>query len=211
MNPEATLQTFQFDDYKVQAYVPDALLLQQWFLEQQKINPSLPSPYWAQVWPAARALCSFLAEQPHWIQHKKVLELASGLGLPSLLAAEFAHEVICSDYITEAVELIQRSIEYNGFQNMQSRVLDWNALPPGITADVLLVSDINYEPAVFETVYNVLKSFLNAGTVILLSTPQRLMAKPFIERLIPFCALQKEIHVTEPLPATICTIMLLKK
>ncbi len=211
MNPEATLQTFQFDDYHVQAYVPDALLLQHWFTAQQKINPSFPSPYWAQLWPAARALCSFIAEQPQWVQHKKVLELAAGLGLPSLLAAQFADQVICSDYIAEAADIIQRSIEHNGFQNIQSCVLDWNALPHDLTADVLLVSDINYEPAVFETIYNVIEHFLNAGTVILLSTPQRLMAKPFIERLVPFCTLQKEITVKETLPETICTVMLLKK
>lgn len=211
MNPEATLQTFQFKDYHVQAYVPDVLLLQQWFTAQQKINPSFPSPYWAQVWPAARALCQFLAEQPHWIQHKKVLELAAGLGLPSLLAAQFADEVISSDYIAEAADIIQRSIVYNGFQNMQSCVLDWNALPPGLTADVLLVSDINYEPAVFETIYKVIAGFLDAGTIILLSTPQRLMAKPFIERLVPFCILQKEITVRETLPETICTVLVLKK
>lgn len=211
MNPEATLQTFQFGDYHVQAYVPDALLLQQWFTAQQKINPSFPSPYWAQIWPAAKALCSFIAEEPQWVQHKKVLELAAGLGLPSLLAAQFASEVISSDYIDEAVESIQQSIEQNGFQNMQSCVLDWNALPPSLTADVLLVSDINYEPAVFETIYKVIEKFLNAGTVILLSTPQRLMAKPFIERLVSFCILQKEITVMETLPETVCTVMLLKK
>lgn len=211
MNPVATLQTFQFDEYHVQAYVPDALLLQQWFTAKQKTNPFFPSPYWAQVWPAARALCQFLAEQPHWIQHKKVLELAAGLGLPSLLAAQFADEVISSDYIDEAVESIQQSIEQNGFQNMQSRVLDWNALPPNLTADVILVSDINYEPAVFEIIYKVIENFLTAGTIILLSTPQRLMAKPFIERLVPFCILQKEITVNETLPETICTVMVLKK
>ncbi len=211
MNPESTLQTFQFDDYHVQAYVPDALLLQQWYTAQQKNNPSFPSPYWAQVWPAARALCSFIAEQPHWSEHKKILELAAGLGLPSLLAAQFAYEVISSDYIGEAVESIRQSIEQNGFQNMQSRVLDWDALPPNLTTDVILVSDINYEPEVFETIYKVINGFLDADTIILLSTPQRLMAKPFIERLVPFCILQKEITVKEPLPGTICTVMVLKK
>ncbi len=211
MNPEATLQTFQFDDYHVQAYVPDALLLQQWFTAKLNTNPSFPSPYWAQLWPAARALCQFLAEQPHWVQDKKVLELAAGLGLPSLLAAQFAKEITCSDYIPEAADCIQRSIEYNGFQNMQGCVLDWNALPAHLTADVLLVSDINYEPAVFETIYKVIAGFLDAGTIILLSTPQRLMAKPFIERLVPFCILQKEITIKETLPQTICTVLVLKK
>lgn len=211
MTPVSTLQTFQFADYQVQVFVPDALPLQQWFTAQQKLNSSFPSPYWAQVWPAARALCSFIAEQPHWIQHKKVLELAAGLGLPSLLAAQFADEVISSDYIEEAVESIQQSIEQNGFQNMQSRVLDWNALPANLTADVLLVSDINYEPAVFETIYKVIDNFLNAGTIILLSTPQRLMAKPFIERLAPFCVLQKEVIVKGTEPGIICTLLVLQK
>jgi len=74
-----------------------------------------------------------------------------------------------------------------------------------------LVRDIKYEPAAFETIYKVIENFLNAGTIILLSTPQRLMAKPFIERLVPFCILQKEITVKETLPETICTVLVLKK
>ena len=211
MKTEATLQTFQFKNLQVQAYVPDALALQEWFITQQKINSSFPSPYWAQVWPAAKAVCQFIAEQPHWVQHKKVLELAAGLGLPSLLASQFAKEITCSDYLPEAIEMIQRSIEYNGIKNMQSFLLDWNTIPPGLKADVLLLSDINYEPASFEKLYYVMEKFLTEGTTILLSTPQRLMAKPFIERLLHFCILQKELEIKEGEPETVCTVLVLKK
>lgn len=211
MKPEATLQTFQFNAYHVQAYVPDALPLQQWFTANQKLNPSFPSPYWAQVWPAARALCRFIAEQPHWIKDKQILELAAGLGLPSLLAAGFAKEVTCSDYIADAVDMMQCSVKHNDLQNTKSILLNWNELPPDIKTDVLLLSDINYEPSAFEILLKVMKQFLANGTVILLSTPQRLMAKPFIEQILPYCIQQNEIPVKETKPETICTVMILQK
>lgn len=211
MKPEATLQSFQFNQFFAEVYVPDALLLQQWFTAQQKTDPSFPSPYWAQVWPAAKALCSFMAEQTHWVKDKTVLELAAGLGLPSLLAAQFAKEVTCSDYIPGAVELMQHSIKYNRLQNIKSILLDWNKLPPAIKTDVLLLSDINYEPSAFNTLLEVMERFLTNGTCILLSTPQRLMAKPFIEQLLPYCIQQNEIQVQETMPAATCTVMVLQK
>ena len=74
---------------------------------------------------------------------------------------------------------------------MRCRFLDWNYLPPSLRADTLLISDVNYDPIAFETLYAVLKKFLANKAVIILSTPQRLMAKPFIERLLPFCIMRE--------------------
>ncbi|MBN8676533.1 MAG: hypothetical protein J0L56_20585 [Chitinophagales bacterium] len=41
-----------------------------------------------------------------------------------------------------------------------------------------------------------LLQFLQAGTTILLSTPQRLMAKSFIDKLLPFCVEQEEYSIS---------------
>src|SRR5689334_17781361 len=113
MELQTTLQSFRFADYEFTAFVPDASALQQSFTKQLQTDPSTPAPYWAQVWPSAYALCEFITEQPHWLRNKTVLELAAGLGLPSLLAAQLATEVTCSDYIPDAVEMMQRSIDEN--------------------------------------------------------------------------------------------------
>jgi predicted nicotinamide N-methyase len=125
-----------------------------------------------------------------------VLELAAGLGLPGQVAAHVAAAVVISDYMPQAVEMAASSVAVNGLTNVRCRVLDWNALPDDLEADVLLLSDINYEPSAFERLHSVLLDFLGRGSTILLATPQRLMAKSFIARLIPYCFAQGEQQVS---------------
>jgi predicted nicotinamide N-methyase len=211
MELHTTLQSFRFGDHEVKAFVTDPLALQQWYTIQLQADPTTTAPYWAQVWPSAYALCEFIATQPHWLQNKTVLELAAGLGLPSLLAAQLATQVTCSDYVPEAVELMQQSIQENKLENINALLIDWNHLPDDLSVDVLLLSDINYEPQVFETLYNVIISFLEKGTTILLSTPQRLMAKPFIDRLLPYSILWDEKTITALTPAVTCSVYVLQQ
>jgi len=211
MQFNTVVQNFRFGNFELQAHVPDILQLQQWYIQEKEKNPATEIPYWGQVWPAAHALCHFIADQPALFQNKSVLELAAGLGLPSLLCGRFAKDVCCSDVEAEAIAVTERSINHLGLQNISCCILNWNNIPTGLNADVLLLSDINYEPASFETLCNVINRFLNTGTTVVLSTPQRLMAKPFIERLLPFCVLQQELAVTGISPSVLCTIMVLQK
>ncbi|PZP41361.1 MAG: methyltransferase, partial [Pseudopedobacter saltans] len=147
-----------------------------------------------QVWPAALGLCQYLVENPSNIKDKNVLELAGGLGLPSLVAAHFAKSVCCSDYIKDAVDIVTESAKLNHL-NIFTEVIDCNHIPDDKLGDVILLSDINYEPAVFDELYISLTQILNKGAKIILSTPQRLMAKPFIEKLLPFVMEQTEVEV----------------
>lgn len=211
MELQTTLQTFHFGNYRFNAFVPEPLSLQQAFTKQLQTDSSIAAPYWAQVWPSAYALCEFIAKQPHWLQNKTVLELAAGLGLPSFLAAQVATQVTCSDYIPEAVELMQQSIQENKLENIDAMLIDWNQLPNDLSVDVLLLSDINYEPQVFETLFNAIISFLEKGTTILLSTPQRLMAKPFIDRLLPYSKMYEEKTITAVTPAVTCSVYVLQQ
>jgi hypothetical protein len=55
---------------------------------------------------------------------------------------------------------------------------------------------VNYSPASFPVLFDTICSFLEAGATIILSTPQRLMAKEFITRLLPFTIQQDEV-ITE--------------
>lgn len=188
------LETFKCYNVSLPLYVPQLATVQGWYKQQKKEDAAFPFPFWAKVWPAAIALGTFLAAYPNTINNKKVLELAGGLGLPSLIAAKFARSVTCTDVSKEAMQIVQHSIAYHGYTHMQTAVLDWNRLPK-LSADVLLLSDINYEPAAFAQLEKVLKSFIEAGTTIILTTPQRLMAKPFIAKLQPWIQQQEEICV----------------
>jgi predicted nicotinamide N-methyase len=207
----ANIQQFSFGATTLKVYVPDAIIMQQWYTQMLQQNANAPSPYWSQVWPAAKALCQFLANEPHWVNNKTVLELAAGLGLPSMLSAQWAHSIMCSDYIPEAVEMMRQSISLMQLKNIEATLLDWNQLPANLGTEVLLLSDINYEPAAFANILGVIEQFLQAGTTILLSTPQRLMAKPFIAQLLSYCILQQETIVTDLTPHVVCSIMVLQK
>ncbi|GAB4091446.1 class I SAM-dependent methyltransferase [Flaviaesturariibacter terrae] len=163
--------------------VPDAGWVQQDFRARQAAGDPSELPYWTRIWPSARALAAWLSEHPGWVRDRTVLELGAGLGLPSLLAARWAASVTGSDYLPDAVALLERNAKQLGLSNYSARIIDWSAPPPGLQADVLLLSDVNYAPAHFQHLLGVVRAFLDRGTTILLATPQRIMGVPFVEAL----------------------------
>lgn len=211
MKYELDLRFIQIGNIDIKLFVPEEQSVKAAYQKEKEEHTLSPFPYWARLWPSALALGTFLQQQPHYVAGKDVLELAAGLGLPSLLAAHYAHSVCCSDYLPESLEVIDLSIKTNGAANITTRLLDWHHLPEGLRADVLLLSDINYNPAEFDILYKVLAGFLRNDTVILLSTPQRLLAKDFIEKLLPFCTLHEEIPVKNEGQITLVSVFVLEK
>lgn len=200
------LQEIQLYQKNIELFVPEPVAVRE---EYRKGNLSFP--YWTQVWPAAIALSEFLLRHRSYVQNKKLLELAGGLGLPSLAAAPYAAEVLCSDYLPEAVEVIRRSAAHNRLANFHTAVLNWHSLPETVETDVLLLSDANYEPDAFDVLQKLINCFLKNGTTVILSTPQRLMAKDFIRPLLVFVRQNEEITVRQQEKDISITVMVLKK
>jgi predicted nicotinamide N-methyase len=194
-----SIQQYSFGKMELQLAIPNPAAIQHEYHLQKQQDASLPFPYWAKVWPSAIALCQFLTTQNQLIKDKKVIELAAGLGLPSILACKYAYSVYSSDYSVDCILFIKKSIELNAINNMSWGVLDWSILPYDLTADVVLMSDVNYDATQFEILYNVFLSFLNKGILIIMTTPQRLMAKPFIEKLLPYVLRQEEMIINHTL------------
>jgi predicted nicotinamide N-methyase len=191
----ASIESFTFSGEQIELFVPSASFIQERYLLEKAAGNEPLFPYWAQVWPAAKALCEIIAAQPELVKDKNVLELAAGIGLPSLLAARFANDIVSSDYIQDALDVMQRSVIHNNLHNIQTALIDWNHLPVGIKPDVLLLSDINYDPSSFEILFAVLRRFIEQGATILLSTPQRIAGRAFMERMQPWCKQQREVEI----------------
>jgi len=200
-------QSFSSGSVTVQLLVPDLNELRRAY---EAGAQSGPFPYWAKLWPSAIALCRFITVHPSLVEDKKVLELAAGLGLPGILAAHYASQVTISDYVPDAVQAMTQAVALNALTNITCRWLDWSALPPDLSAEVLLLSDINYDPSAFEVLLQVLTGFLSKGTTIILTTPQRLMARPFIEQLLPYCIQQEEIAVSLQDEHTFINVLVLR-
>jgi predicted nicotinamide N-methyase len=172
--------------------VPDPEWVEQRFRVQQDAGIRPDPPYWSRIWHSAMALSGYIIQRPELLRGKQVLELAAGLGLPARVAATLATHVLASDYLPEAVAMLQQNINSFGIKNMEAALLDWNALPEDLAADVVLLSDINYEPEAFDALLGVIRRFLEKDALILLATPQRLMAGPFIDALAPYVQHREE-------------------
>lgn len=196
--------SYSFEGIKYQLYTPEAKDLQAVW----NSGGLQHFPYWGKCWPAAIALSAFIAKNPAFVHDKKVLELAAGLGLPSLVAATYAKEVVCSDYLNEPLLFIKKSATENNLSNIETRIIDWHHLPADLLTDVLLLSDINYDPSSFEALDQLISFFLEQNALIILSTPQRIMAKSFIEKWIPFQIMQEEFVLEDDVRVS---VLVLKK
>ena len=174
-------------------------------------DPTTPFPFWAKIWPSSIAMLNVLKAHPHMIQNKHVLELGAGIGLPSLMMADLAKSIQVSDYNLEAVELLQKNIEHLQLQNVEALQLDWNNLPDAKHAEVVILSDVNYDPTQFDVLIALIDKFIHQGSTIILSTPQRIMASPFVQKLVSFIIERHEALVDENgIPKEISILVLSK-
>lgn len=149
-------------------------------------DPSTPFPFWAKIWSASYALSDFLKSEPELVQGKQLLEIGAGIGLPSFIIANTARKVIISDHAPEAVKLMEENIRLLGVGNATAFLLDWNHIPENISADIILLSDVNYAPDQFDPLLKMIHYFLQQDSLVILATPQRITASPFALALQPF-------------------------
>jgi predicted nicotinamide N-methyase len=173
------------------------------------IQKAIDFPFWAQVWPSAKALAVFMLSHPEYLANKHVIELGAGLGLPSLIAARWATSVICTDHDPSAIEFAQLSVQYHQLKNVNTRLINWNILPPDLQVDVVLLSDVNYDPATFERQQAFIISFLQKNVTVILSTPQRLLAKPLLLPLMNYCRHNEEFIIKKDDKEVVISVMVL--
>lgn len=169
----------------ISMYVPSTEVVAE--MQQEADNA-----FWAKVWPSAQVLAAFIRDNSHLLQDKKVLEIAGGLGLPSVAAASYCREVICSDLFPGPMLFVEATARYHGLQNVSFRTIDLRNFPEDILPDIVLMSDVNYDPSVFLHLQQLFHFLLDKGVSILLATPQRIVARPFITSLLPDCILSEE-------------------
>jgi predicted nicotinamide N-methyase len=192
-------------------YIPVYEALEAVYASLIKSDPATPFPYWAKVWPSAIALHNVLQKHPILIKDKNVLELGAGIGLPSLMMADIAKSIQISDYNLDAVELLRKNIKYLELENAEALQVDWNALPEAIYPEVVILSDVNYDPTQFETLTKLIEKFIHQGCTIILSTPQRIMASPFVQKLEGYIIERHEALVDENgIPKEISILVLSK-
>jgi predicted nicotinamide N-methyase len=195
----------------IELYVPDPDSVRAWHERQLRINPAARFPFWAKLWPSSIALAEYIMQNSSVIAGRTVLEIAGGLGLPALAAAPYAKRVIYTDIEAAAVQLFAQLFTRRQLANLDAFMLDWNVFPPDLSADFLLLSDVNYDGSSFESLHKLIHRFLDQGSVVILSTPMRLIGRDFILPLLPYTIDQQVKTITWSGIDTMITVLMLKR
>ena len=142
------------------------------FLETEKF------PFWFKIWEASLILADYLATLP---EKKKILELGCGLGVVSLFARAFGHEVLATDYEELPLKLLEKSANLNNL-SLKIRKLDF--LKPDLkeTFDIIAASEVIFKKSFYEPLLNIFQTYLNPGGEILLahSEERKKILVPFL-------------------------------
>lgn len=195
----------------MELYIPDPAQLKNVYEELLLKNPGQAFPFWAKIWPAAFALTDFLLSHSEFSSNKTVLEIGAGIGLPSFSIAGNAAQLIISDHDPAALALIKKNIALLGLTHASAKYIDWNDFPADVSADTILLSDVNYAPEQFEPLLNLIRQLLEAGSTLILSTPQRIMGIPFVAALTNYTRQQTTSSIEEPGGVTDISILVLEK
>lgn len=162
-------------------------------------------PYWPELWPAARMLSEYLvrkdaifpahsdqnqapgeadqANPPRALDVSKALELGCGLGLPGLIALKLGYQVTFTDYDGMALEYALSNAELNHLTGASALFLDWRKPPEGLRIDLILGSDLLYEPVKVQPLARIIDHLLAPDGLALISDPDRGPAKRLASEL----------------------------
>jgi len=138
---------------------PEALIDEEAFADDEFL------PYWAELWPAARALAEALPD----VGGLCVVELGCGLGLPSLVAAAKGAAVTATDWSPDAIELLRENAARNGLA-VRAELRDWRE-PWEDRFDLALAADVLYERRNVEPVLERLRELAPIALVALAGRP----------------------------------------
>lgn len=101
-------------------------------------------PYWAEIWPSARALAGKIAALRG--EGQRLLELGGGVGLVALVAVQAGFNVVASDYYQEALEFTEVNARQNGLPPPVCRLVDWRRFPDDLGEfDLVVAADVLFE------------------------------------------------------------------
>lgn len=154
----------------------DALISEKDFVEDDRL------PYWADLWPSSRILADHVAR--HQGAGRRALELGCGSGLVACALAYAGYRVTATDYYADALEFTRVNAERNTGREIQTRLVDWRALPRDLGRyDLVVAADVLYEHTYGELVADAVTSTLAPEGMALIADPGRLSLDAFLHAI----------------------------
>jgi predicted nicotinamide N-methyase len=126
---------------------------------------TMPTPYWAHLWPGGLALVQYLGAASGAVAGKLVLDLGAGSGVVGIAAARAGATAACSDIDPMAEAAIWLNAGLNGVEvETVGDVLDG----PADLSEVILVGDVFYTAELADRVLAFLRRAQAAGAEVLI-------------------------------------------
>lgn len=137
-------------------------------------------PYWATLWPAAKALALQIIAAP---PEGPMLELGAGLGLVSVAAAVAGIEVTATDYEADSLAFIARNAALNQV-SVATQLWDWRATDAPALHRTVVAADVLYEQRNVDPVMSAIDRVLAPGGTAIIADPGRPHVSDFGRALI---------------------------
>jgi predicted nicotinamide N-methyase len=157
---------------------PDPLDVESQYRNFAENGEFIPFPYWTRLWPSSIALTRYIRTHAGMLVGRQVLELGAGLGLPSFAAAAFSKQVIVTDHIPESIEWMDNNIRKQGLRNVRAALADWTS-EPKLKAEVVMMSDVSYDPERFDELMEMIHHYLDEGSQLIIAIPERIISGSF--------------------------------
>lgn len=136
-------------------------------------------PYWADIWPSARVLASYIARLDG--RGRSLLELGCGVGLVATAAAVAGFRVCATDYYEDALRFTEVNVAEHAGQAPETRLVDWRELPTDLGRfDLVVGSDVLYERAYGGLVARAVDITLTRRGEAVIADPGRIAAEEFM-------------------------------
>ena len=133
-------------------------------------------PLWAKIWKASWVLSSYLADLPPNV-NKCFLEIGAGVGLVSIVAAAFGHQITMTEYNSDALNFARANACLNNCPNLPIEKLDWYHPHLKDQFDFIVAAEVTYKEAYFPALIRLFKSNLKPGGEIILASEIRRCGK----------------------------------
>ena len=133
-------------------------------------------PLWAKIWKASWVLSGYLAELPPDV-NQRLLEIGAGVGLVSIVAATFGHQITMTEYNSDALNFARANACLNNCPDLPIKKLDWNHPRLKDQFDLIVAAEVIYDEASFPPLIRLFKSNLKPGGEIILASEIRASGK----------------------------------
>ena len=139
---DAQLIITDLPDTALKLWLIDAHNMDRAFTPDETRRILYEPPYWAFCWASGLALARFLADRPHWVKGKRVLDFGAGSGVAGIAAARAgALEVVACDLDPLALAACRANAQLNDVQLGYCT----NFFAEVDRFDLILVADVLYD------------------------------------------------------------------